>query len=427
MISSVYQYYLSTYGNREVSKYDSHKKSELKDVYYSMIKVNRKAPLYKFENLSGVQKYAIDIKEMARAFQNVAASLTDRDGSIAPYSRKKAQSSDENVVEAEYLGGMEDTDGFEITVKSLAKQQVNVGKFVDSSERTIPEGSYSFDLSVGKYTYEFSLDVPERKKTLEVQKQIQSLINRSAIGVTAEIRENSVGETALELTSNAVGLANQGNDGKNFDIRNNDKSESGNLVEMLGMNQVAVWPGDAVFQVNGEEHTAQSNDIRTNNFHIQLKGESQDAEPVRVSLKPDFDAMMENVSGLLDTYNGMLDMAVSHENDGKGADRLTKDIRRLAWYYKDGLDSAGFMVSEDGHIHMEESILIQADQEGTLTEGLEQLNRFKNALVKKTKDMSVDPMKYVNKKMISYPNPVRNFTSPYVSSLYSGMMFNGYI
>ena len=426
MISSVYQYYLSTYGNREVSKYDSHKKSELKDVYYSMLKVNRKAPLYKFENLSHVQKYAIDIKEMARVFQNVAASLTDTDGSITAFSRKKAQSSDEKVVEAEYLG-TEETEGFEIFIKSLAKKQVNVGNYVHSEEKTIPEGSYSFDLSVGKYTYEFSFDVPEGKKTLEVQKQVQSLINRSSIGVTAEIRENAMGETALSISSNAMGIVNQENGSKNFDIRTNDKSESGNLVEMLGIDHIEVWPENAVFEVDGEEHTAISNEIRTNNFHIKMKGESLDNELVRVSLKPDFDAMIENVSGLIDAYNEMLDMAVSHEEDGKGADRLMKDIRRLAAYYKDGLDSAGFMVSEDGHIHMEESILIQAEQEGTLAEGLEHLNRFKNALVKKTKDMSVDPMKYVNKKMISYPNPVRNHISPYVSSLYSGMMFNGYV
>ena len=60
MISSVYDYYLSTYGNKEVSKYDSHKNSELKEVYSSMLKVNRHSPLYKFENLTSVQKYQRD-------------------------------------------------------------------------------------------------------------------------------------------------------------------------------------------------------------------------------------------------------------------------------------------------------------------------------------------------------------------------------
>ena len=32
-IDSAYQYYLSTYGNSTVSRYDTHKKSQLRDTY----------------------------------------------------------------------------------------------------------------------------------------------------------------------------------------------------------------------------------------------------------------------------------------------------------------------------------------------------------------------------------------------------------
>ncbi|MBQ8412253.1 MAG: flagellar capping protein, partial [Lachnospiraceae bacterium] len=88
MISSVYNYYLSTYANQHVSKNDTHKKSELKDIYNSMVKSSRKSPLYKIENSEVVQKYAIDLKETARAIKNVAASLSDRDGTIAGFTKK---------------------------------------------------------------------------------------------------------------------------------------------------------------------------------------------------------------------------------------------------------------------------------------------------------------------------------------------------
>ena len=62
MISSVYNYYLSTYRHKESTKYDTHKKSELKEIYHSMLSVNRRSPLYKLENEAEAQKYAIDIK-----------------------------------------------------------------------------------------------------------------------------------------------------------------------------------------------------------------------------------------------------------------------------------------------------------------------------------------------------------------------------
>ena len=85
------------------------------------------------------------------------------------------------------------------------------------------------------------------------------------------------------------------------------------------------------------------------------------------------------------------------------------------------------MVRENGYIALDESLLVQSAEDGTLNDGLEQLNSLKKALVNKSNDMSLDPMKYVNKKLIAYPNPLRNFMNPYVSSLYSGMMFNGFI
>ena len=227
------------------------------------------------------------------------------------------------------------------------------------------------------------------------------------------------------IRSEEIGMPENGQD-EIFQIQNNDKSEAGNIVRKLGLDQVDTLPADAVFLVNGEEHTSDSNSVVIHNFRISLNGEGQE-NPVQISLKPDFDAMRENVTELIDAYNSMIDMAAAHKDDGTEGDRLLNEITRITARYKDGLDSAGFMVGDDGHISIEDAILIQSDREGTMREGLERLNSLKNALVKKAGDMSVDPMKYVNKKMIAYPNPVRNFTNPYISSIYSGMMFNGYI
>ena len=323
-----------------------------------------------------------------------------------------------------YLGNDEGSTGFELEVKSRAKGQVNTGIFMDG-QQGIDSGSYSFDLAIGKYTYEFSFDVEEGKSGSDVQKQISNLINRSEIGLRALVVQNEEGQTAIQIRSEEIGMPENGQD-EIFQIQNNDKSEAGNIVRKLGLDQVDTLPADAVFLVNGEEHTSDSNSVVIHNFRISLNGEGQE-NPVQISLKPDFDAMRENVTELIDAYNSMIDMAAAHKDDGTEGDRLLNEITRITARYKDGLDSAGFMVGDDGHISIEDAILIQSDREGTMREGLERLNSLKNALVKKAGDMSVDPMKYVNKKMIAYPNPVRNFTNPYISSIYSGMMFNGYI
>ena len=125
----------------------------------------------------------------------------------------------------------------------------------------------------------------------------------------------------------------------------------------------------------------------------------------------------------------MVDLAIGKAETlgGNDGSKLISDINNVAKYYKNNLESAGFKVEDDGHITVEESLLIQSAGEGTLSESLEKLNAFKKAVVAKADDISIDPMKYVNKKLISYPHPLRNFTNPYVSSVYSGMMFNGYV
>lgn len=43
-IDNAYQYYLNTYGHTAVSRYDTHKKSELRSVYTRMLKVNKDSP-----------------------------------------------------------------------------------------------------------------------------------------------------------------------------------------------------------------------------------------------------------------------------------------------------------------------------------------------------------------------------------------------
>lgn len=55
-IDSAYSYYLNTYGSSAVSRYDTHKKSELRNTYNRIVKLNKESPLYKISFLGGCQK-----------------------------------------------------------------------------------------------------------------------------------------------------------------------------------------------------------------------------------------------------------------------------------------------------------------------------------------------------------------------------------
>ncbi len=72
-------------------------------------------------------------------------------------------------------------------------------------------------------------------------------------------------------------------------------------------------------------------------------------------------------------------------------------------------------------------MLRQAGSAGNSMAALEPVNKFADALIDKTKDISVDPMKYIDRPVVNYKNPdSRDYSSPYITSEYSGMMFNNY-
>jgi len=73
--SNIYNYYLTTYSPKSVTKYDAHKKSELRSLYNSMVKLNKESPLYLIPNAKESARFAVDIKENARELGNQIASL----------------------------------------------------------------------------------------------------------------------------------------------------------------------------------------------------------------------------------------------------------------------------------------------------------------------------------------------------------------
>lgn len=428
MVSSAYTYYLTNYVGKETSKYDTHKKSELRDVYNRMVKVNKNSSLYKIAESEDVKKYAIDLKEIARSISNVASELSENENLDSGFLKKKAISSDDSVITAKYIGSDEPDmvpSELKIKVKSLATGQENIGNYLVQNEMGLKKGSYSFDFSIGDYAYEFQFNVKTGETNRDIQDKLARLINKSNVGVKAAVIVDSLNRSALSIKSDSTGVTNY--NGKIFDIKNNKLSVAGDAVSYLGIDKIAKESTNAQFTINGIDKSSSSNTFTVaKQYVINLKKASNDEEIV-IGLKPDFDAVIENANELIEKYNSMVDLAENRVGQGYEAERLYRDIKGITSYYKDSLDSAGFKVGEDGKIKVDEALLIQSANDGNLKSSLESLGAFKKTLLNKANNISVNPMAYVDKKLISYKNPINNFNSVYMTSIYSGMMFNGYI
>ena len=193
-IDTIYNYYLSTYGGNTVTRYDTHKKSELRSVYNNMVKVNKEAPLYKILGVQSgdVSKFAIDIKESAMNLSKAAAALSGENNILeGSFKKKVATSSSPEEVSVTYVGkdaGEEELNSsFLLEVQSLAKTQVNMGNYLDSNGHDIAPGLYSFDFENTSTADEFQYGVSEGDTNLDVQQKLARLVNTANVGAVASI------------------------------------------------------------------------------------------------------------------------------------------------------------------------------------------------------------------------------------------------
>ena len=102
-LNTVYNHYLTTYSRGSASKYDTHKKSELRNVYNSIVKLNKESPLYLLKTNRNTHAFAVGIKEGATELHNVIASIGGLDENQL-LNKKVAFSTDENILTAQYIG-----------------------------------------------------------------------------------------------------------------------------------------------------------------------------------------------------------------------------------------------------------------------------------------------------------------------------------
>ena len=95
--------------------------------------------------------------------------------------------------------------------------------------------------------------------------------------------------------------------------------------------------------------------------------------------------------------------------------------------HRASLTSIGLTVDEDGSISIDKEILSQALSPDNAEETFNTLSEFKNAIGEKADNVAINPMNYVNKVVVAYKNPGKNFNTPYISSIYSGMMLDKFL
>ena len=428
--ASVYNYLMSVYGSPDSGRYDSHKKSELKDVYNRMVRANKESPLYKIDFTPHITEFAIDLKESARRMSNVVASLGGSGSGIeSVFHKKSAASSNEDAVSVEYVGKDDEESeeegtgdsGFSIEVRELARPQVNRGHALYAEGHGFESGTYSFDLDTNSGSYEFQFNVGEEDTNKDVQSKIMRLINTSNVGLNAEVSEEE-GLSTLTVTSKQTGLAE--NEKYLFRI---SSGASWNELNLLGIGEVTSPARSSTFILNDKEHHSLSNSFTINHeFELTLKKTTGEEGPAVIGFKANADAIADSVTDLMNSYNGFVAVGKKY-SDIDGNRSLLNEVTAIGRQLSEELRSVGLSADDSGMLRLDRSVLEEAVTGEDNQETFRCLNIFKDALYNEACKTSTNPPYYVNKVTVEYKNPGRTFAAPYASSAYSGMLVDCFL
>lgn len=431
IMNTIYNHYMTTYSPKKTdARLDSHNKSELKNIYGKIVKMNKEAPLYIFDQSKQTTSFALALKENTRQLQHTILNSAGSKGNSL-FDNKEAFSSDENVVSARYIGegttSPEETLSLEFSVHNLASGQMNMGKFLQSDkQQTLGAGTYAFDIKLNDYTYEFQFAVNDEDTNADIQSRLAHLINQANLGLEASVIHGENDLSSLKIESLQTGESLEPGTPL-FTIESSVDDFSEDIVDYLGIDYIARESSNAHFSINGEETSTASNRFTIDDtYEITLNGiSSTPDESVNVGLKTNVDSLTSNIRNLISGYNTFLQAADQYKTL-VSSNKLSYEIQSVAKLFRNELDAVGINLTRDGSLSLDDNLLTQTAESEDAYALLSPLRDFSSSLFKKGEEISRDPLGYANRKLVAYKNPGKNFPSPYATSSYSGLLFNFY-
>ncbi|MCH5262976.1 MAG: flagellar capping protein [Lachnospiraceae bacterium] len=428
-LSNVYNFYMTTYAPKSSTPYDSHKKSELRGVYNSIVKLNKESPLYILDTSKDSREFAVSMKENARELRNTIASLGGLDEENL-LNKKVAYSSNPDIATADFIGSVqegEELPTYNIEVNRLATPQINSGNYLaDDAPVALPPDTYSFDIGIDGLNYEFQFSIKPNDTNKDVQERLARLITNANIGMKAQVVPGEENTSYLRMESNSTGL--KGDNPYLFMISDHRTSKTAGTVEYFGLDHVSTHPGNASYVVNGDEQTSTTNRFTLDRiYEVKLTGvSSEEGETASIGLKTDVESLTENINTLVRGFNSFLKTVAEYTDNQPKSNQLFNEMSGVARVFAHDLTSVGLNLNLDGTLEVDDNTLRQSAMSNDAAETFSPLKSFTNAVLRKSNQVSLNPMNYVNNIIVAYKNPGKNFASPYITSAYSGMMFNSY-
>lgn len=423
-----YNHYRPIKKSRKNNHY-AHNRNELKCIYNAIVRLGKESPICTFDSSVRTYDFAVGIKELVGNLKDSLNILTNRTDPDTIKRNQVAVSSEPDTATVTFLSyacDAEAAEEFGLQIIRLASTQINTGAFLPDSRVRLSPGSYSFDIEIKQLCYGFQFEITRTETHRSLQSKLAALINRAHIGIHADvIKDEARNSTALQLESLVTGRPVD-NSAVMFQVADDPHSALTGIVKYLNLDHVVQYPEDACYYADSKQYHSSSNTVVINEaFEITFHKTTSADTTLMIGFRTNLDAISDSIRNVSDTYNSILDFTDLYSAEQQRSILLYKHISSVSTRSKNALDSIGLTVLETGRLFIDEHLLYQALTED-MPDTLLTLNQFKTSLIKVCDDVLLNPMNYVNRTIILYPNPGKTCSNPYRPSNYSGMLFNGY-
>ncbi len=428
-IHTAYNYLLPTYQSKS-SPADSHNKSDLKNIYNAIRKMYNNSPIYLIDTSDRTKESAVELKDTSLNFQHDMTSFL-KTSSEELMEHHIAYTTNDQIATMHYSGDPSQTvDPFSISVHALAKPQINTGTALPSNQPVqLTNQAYNFHVSIHELNYEFSLHINKSDTNLDLQERLANLVTKSNIGIQATVIDDAKGHSALRLESTNTGLP-LGKD-ELFSISSTvDENTLPNsrFIRYFGLDQKSQSASNSNFSLNGDMRTTSSNTfLLSDYFEITLQGvSSADGESATLGLRPDIEATHNSIKDVLTQINDytsyLSDYAASYP---KGLS-IMRDIHNAYANHKDAFQSIGITQDNSSKLQGDDLTLAKALYDKEEAPNFTHIRTFAKELSSIAKHITIHPMQYTEHKIVDYRNPQKTLGTPYITSAYSGFLFNSY-
>ncbi|MCR5793703.1 MAG: hypothetical protein K6G65_11085 [Lachnospiraceae bacterium] len=432
MITSTYNNLMTGYMAPATSTNNIHKQSELKTIYKSIKNLSKSSPLYKLDLSEDNQRFALNLKDTAISYaKELEAYDFSQEGSVNFFEQATAQSEDPEAVFANLTSSEFQSlpESINIQINSLASPQINSGEFVSALYNGGRSGgTYKIGLKIEDSTYNMTFEVKPSESNESILNNFANFINRQNLDIKSRVVRSENGNyISLETTSLSTGSPDEDTKIFSFSDLGSPPGEPG-LVFMFGLDNTTQMPTNAHFVLNGEERSTLSNEFILNgNLEISLQKPTD--KEVAINYIADGESILPYIEEFVNGYNRMLDISRSYPSTQGLDKKLANELKNSLYNKRNEMESVGLSFDENDKLVLDSSIALQAIQDGDMEKLFASPDSFTKSLQTKLNSIIINPMNYVDKTVVTYPNiakPDIRASQPYITSMYSGMLFNSY-